>query len=122
MKKLNNGLTVRVEDIEQAMTLTKDIRKRVATKAIETNESDEHINHSVYKTPINCHDTACLIAGKMLKDNLSSIFVQKALLLAFELEGVYDLMVLWNEELDEDEKKIIITDIEHHIHDMEFNS
>lgn len=52
------------------------------------------------------------IGHQMNQKNLSEEFIAAAVQTAFEFEGVYDLMKMWSEETDEDEKNEIIADIQ----------
>lgn len=51
------------------------------------------------------------IISKMHNSGLPSTFVQAAKNLAENDQGVFDLMELWYNETDENEKKLIINDI-----------
>ena len=48
---------------------------------------------------------------KMVDAGLPELFVVSAIELAFEFEGIYDLLVLWYEETDEQEKEATIKDL-----------
>ena len=52
------------------------------------------------------------IGHQMNKVGLSEAFVAAAVCVAFEYEGVYDLMKMWSEETDEEEKNEIVADIQ----------
>jgi DNA-binding phage protein len=52
------------------------------------------------------------IGHKMHMAGLSGEFVSSAVRVAFEFEGVYDLMKLWADETDEKEKNEIVADIQ----------
>ena len=52
------------------------------------------------------------IGHQMNQKGLSEEFVAAAVQTAFEFEGVYDLMKMWSEEIDEDEKNEIVADIQ----------
>ena len=52
------------------------------------------------------------IGHQMNKMGLPEGFVSAAVRVAFEYEGVYDLMKMWIEETDEDEKSEIVADIQ----------
>lgn len=64
------------------------------------------------------HERVYRIAAEMIHKGLPPKFVQRAQTLALEYEGAFDLMVLWNEEADDEEKKKIICDLEEHIEDI----
>jgi len=57
------------------------------------------------------------IATAMEKDGLSKDFVVMAVNTASDFEGVYDLMKMWNEEDDLEEREEIIADIQELIDD-----
>jgi len=52
------------------------------------------------------------IAAKMEKEKLPNIFIVNAIKTALEFEGVSDLLNLWSEEDEKNEKKEIISDIQ----------
>lgn len=52
------------------------------------------------------------IGHEMNQVGLSEDFVSAAVHVAFEYEGVYDLMKMWSEETDEEEKNEIVADIQ----------
>lgn len=52
------------------------------------------------------------IAHKMVVEQLPKKFIASAVETAFEFEGVYDLMALWEEETAPDEKAEIVADIQ----------
>jgi len=52
------------------------------------------------------------IAAQMEKDKISNIFIVTAIKTALEFEGVADLLNLWSEEDEQNEKKEIISDIQ----------
>jgi len=52
------------------------------------------------------------IGHQMNQAGLSEEFVASAVRVAFEYEGVYDLMKMWSEEADEDERNEIVADIQ----------
>ena len=52
------------------------------------------------------------IGHQMNQVGLSENFVAFAVRVAFEYEGVYDLMKMWSEETDEGEKNEIVADIQ----------
>lgn len=52
------------------------------------------------------------IGNKMRREGLTGEFVTNAIETALEFEGVYDLMVLYDEETDVHEKEEIIADIQ----------
>lgn len=52
------------------------------------------------------------IGHQMNQKALSEEFVAKAVQTAFEYEGVYDLMKMWEEETDEEERNEIVADIQ----------
>ncbi len=52
------------------------------------------------------------IGHHMNQAGLSEAFVASAVRVAFEYEGVYDLMKMWSEETDEDERNEIVADIQ----------
>lgn len=52
------------------------------------------------------------IATQMEKEKLPNIFIVNAIKTALEFEGVADLLKLWSEENDKNEKKEIISDIQ----------
>lgn len=52
------------------------------------------------------------IATQMEKEKLPSIFIVNAIKTALEFEGVADLLKLWAEEKDQNEKEEIISDIQ----------
>lgn len=52
------------------------------------------------------------IASEMMKSGLSSKFFGDATKVAFEFEGVYDLMKLWQEEESQQERDEIVADIQ----------
>ena len=58
------------------------------------------------------------IAGVMLHAGLPPRFVQRALEMAFEYEGAYDLLTLWIEESSAEERANIIADLEEQITDL----
>jgi DNA-binding phage protein len=57
------------------------------------------------------------IGSLMHKSHLPDEFISKAVRTAMEFEGVYDLMVLWREEKDKEERQEIIADIQDMIDD-----
>jgi len=57
------------------------------------------------------------IGSIMHKSGLPSSFVAAAVEIAFEFEGVYDLIVMWGEETDQKEKDAIVADIQDLIFD-----
>ena len=52
------------------------------------------------------------IGHQMNKKGLSEEFVAAAVQTAFEFEGVYDLVKMWAEETDEEERNEIVADIQ----------
>lgn len=62
------------------------------------------------------------IAASMIQAGLPPKFVQRAQNLAIEYEGAYDLMVLWHEESETEERGKIIADLEEHIDDKRDNN
>lgn len=52
------------------------------------------------------------IGTAMKKEGLASSFIVSAVLTALEFEGVYDLMKLWSEEGNKNEKNEILADIQ----------
>jgi hypothetical protein len=58
------------------------------------------------------------IAGEMLHAGLPPRFVQRALEMAFEYEGAFDLMALWAEEPSPEERANIIADLDEQITDL----
>jgi len=57
------------------------------------------------------------VAHKMHQEGLPSLFVTSAVETAFEFEGVYNLMKMWAEETDQDEKDETISEIQNLIDD-----
>jgi DNA-binding phage protein len=55
------------------------------------------------------------IAVDMRHQELEEIFVERAMKLAMDLEGIRDLMVLWSEETDSKERNDIIADLQEEI-------
>lgn len=52
------------------------------------------------------------IGHQMNQAGLSEEFIAAAVQVAFEYEGVYDLMMMWSEETDETERNEIVADIQ----------
>ena len=52
------------------------------------------------------------IGHQMTQAGLSEEFVASAVQVAFEYEGVYDLMKMWSEETDKKERNEIVADIQ----------
>ena len=52
------------------------------------------------------------VGHKMKQTGLASLFIAGAVQLAFEFEGVYNLMKMWADESDSDERDEIIADIQ----------
>ncbi len=52
------------------------------------------------------------IGHQMKKAGLSNPFVAAAVQTAFEFEGVYDLMKIWMEETDQEERDVTVADIQ----------
>lgn len=52
------------------------------------------------------------IGQVMKREGLSETFVASAIQVAYEYEGVYDLMKMWIEEIEEGEKSEIVADIQ----------
>lgn len=67
------------------------------------------------------YKTVHLITGEMLKCDLPVSFVERARRLAIEFEGGFDLLMLWHETTDQDEKDSIIADIREEIDEMRDN-
>jgi len=59
------------------------------------------------------------IAALMIKNGLPSKFVNRVQDHAKQFEGSYDLMVLWNNETDQDERNEIIADLQEAIDDTD---
>jgi hypothetical protein len=57
------------------------------------------------------------IGAAMKRANLPDGFVADAVKTAMEFEGVYDLLVLWRDEAEQDEREEIIADIQELIED-----
>lgn len=57
------------------------------------------------------------IAHQMREENLPDEFIATAIKISFKFEGVSDLLKLWSEESDSDEKNEIIADIHELIDD-----
>lgn len=57
------------------------------------------------------------IGSKMNQEGLAKRFIAEAVATGFEYEGVYDLLKMWSEETDEDERKEIVADIQELIED-----
>jgi len=57
------------------------------------------------------------IAIQMKKSGLSSKFITNSVKIASDFEGVYDLMKMWEEEVDTKEREEIIADIQDMIDD-----
>ncbi len=58
------------------------------------------------------HKKIFKIAAQMEKEKLPSIFIVTAIKTALEFEGVADLLNLWSEENEQNEKEEIISDIQ----------
>lgn len=58
------------------------------------------------------------IAERMLIEGLSKEFVFTLIPLAFHYEGIFDLMVMWREESDQEFKEEIIADLEDEIDEI----
>ena len=58
------------------------------------------------------------ISGEMLKEGLSASFVERAMRLAMDFEGGYDLFLLWHNEKDGIAKNEILVDIENEIEEL----
>lgn len=52
------------------------------------------------------------ISIKMLASGLSDDFVLEVAQLAEDWEGIYDLMMMWDEERDLDERQLILDNLE----------
>lgn len=59
------------------------------------------------------------IGTEMKKEGLSVEFISAAVMTALEFEGVYDLMQLWNECTDVEERAEIVADIQDMIDDCQ---
>jgi len=55
------------------------------------------------------------IALEMKKAGLSEAFIEHCVRLAMDLEGILDLMVIWDEEKDPSEKNDVIADLQNEI-------
>lgn len=64
------------------------------------------------QTMTNPNPDVIEIGHSMLQEGLPGAFVISAVRVAFEFEGVYDLMKLWKEEEDQEERATIIADIQ----------
>ncbi len=60
------------------------------------------------------------IAARMIHDKISPSFVEKAIAFVKEYEGGMELLFLWAEDEDENEKDNIIADLESHIQEEDF--
>ena len=61
------------------------------------------------------------IGAKMHSEHLPSEFIASAVEIAFEFEGVLDLMMMWSTEKEEKERQEIIADIQELIEDCAQN-
>jgi len=66
----------------------------------------------MYKTTENQKIHLYQIATEMVKSGLSPSFIAKAVKVAEEYEGVYDLMAIWMDENFENEREEVLADIQ----------
>lgn len=69
------------------------------------------MKNKIFTTTEKQYEEAILISKEMLESGVDSNLVTKILEKAKYYEGVYDSMVLWSEEQDESEKRIIMSDL-----------
>jgi DNA-binding phage protein len=74
---------------------------------------------ALFKTKPEDHIRIMEIATMMKQSGLSNEFVSLAATMAQEYEGTFDLMVLWTESSDQEEKDEIIADIQEEIDQFE---